>query len=681
MPDDQALISGAILLPFGFLTDVSAGALAAGTGGLKGLAAPAGGPANGSGASAGFEAELTELMQTLSGAETVDPPGGDEAAGLFSIPSDIVASPMASGLVLAGNGEAQVAEPAEGIEPQPGIPGGQGSAPEGVPLPVAPTASQPKAANDPLAGGSVPASGTADVNSPDVPIASVSSGTVPGAGIQQSNQAKGPVEVTSSQPVPAKGGNPDTTALQPRAATGVVQPIAADAPKALSPDVVPTPEVSPSADAAGVEEQPVAKAPFQNEAGVESEVRTGRRWQNELPEALRAPVQNVSRQVLPSPDPVALSVKGAPEGAGVLPAGPQVDASLSVPQAAPQANEQGVAAPKPVAASVPPQGDLVSGRGPASAPVGAEPEVAEAAAKTVPGTVVVRAAAQSSNSLPLEGGSSPLAPEAVVSSEGDAFSPEPLTQSTKDLAVKTSPSAGAGEKTSDSAPGTKQLDAAARVGAAAAPEIRPAAGVEPAPAANAFLAAQISAEELALIQQPLDGGASGEFAATIRGGEISGAMRTESLQVPGQAQSGQVSMQVAAEIVRNLKNGQTRFQMRFDPPELGRVDVNMRVGADGGVHAHLIVERPETLDMFLRDQRGLERALEAAGLSADSENLQFSLKQDGGREFASGDGQSEQSADAGQPQDGEEPDESVADLENTVQMTLAGRAGGLDLKI
>ncbi len=208
-------------------------------------------------------------------------------------------------------------------------------------------------------------------------------------------------------------------------------------------------------------------------------------------------------------------------------------------------------------------------------------------------------------------------------------------------------------------------------------DARPQAG----PLAAAVLAAQLPPDDPDAVTKPVEITTAGDFIATVRGGEAQGAVRTESLQTPNQAQSGQVATQVAAEIARNLKNGQTRFQMRFDPPELGRVDVNLRVGADGGVHAHLIVERPETLDMFLRDQRGLERALEAAGLNADSENLQFSLKQDGGRGFASGDGQGEQEAHLSEGAGGSESDDLDPETEEIIRLTLAESRGGLDVKI
>jgi flagellar hook-length control protein FliK len=85
--------------------------------------------------------------------------------------------------------------------------------------------------------------------------------------------------------------------------------------------------------------------------------------------------------------------------------------------------------------------------------------------------------------------------------------------------------------------------------------------------------------------------------------------------------------QVAFEMVRQIHQGQSRFAIRLDPPELGRVDVKMQVDAAGGVSARLVVERPETLDLFQRDQRTLERALAQAGLDSSRTSLEFSLRQ------------------------------------------------------
>ncbi|MEJ8472733.1 flagellar hook-length control protein FliK [Roseibium algae] len=118
-------------------------------------------------------------------------------------------------------------------------------------------------------------------------------------------------------------------------------------------------------------------------------------------------------------------------------------------------------------------------------------------------------------------------------------------------------------------------------------------------------------------------------------GDLGTATRVDPSQTAARLQTNAAAAQVAGAIARNAQNGQTRFQMRLDPAELGRIDVHMKMASDGSVQAHLIVERPETLDLFMRDQRGLEKALESAGLNTDSNSLQFSLQDQGGQQFAS----------------------------------------------
>jgi flagellar hook-length control protein FliK len=95
-----------------------------------------------------------------------------------------------------------------------------------------------------------------------------------------------------------------------------------------------------------------------------------------------------------------------------------------------------------------------------------------------------------------------------------------------------------------------------------------------------------------------------------------------------QAAQNPINMgQVAFEMVRQVHQGISRFNIRLDPPELGRVDVKMHVDAAGTLNARLTVERAETLDMFQRDRAALERALGQTGLDAGKANLEFSLRQ------------------------------------------------------
>jgi flagellar hook-length control protein FliK len=103
--------------------------------------------------------------------------------------------------------------------------------------------------------------------------------------------------------------------------------------------------------------------------------------------------------------------------------------------------------------------------------------------------------------------------------------------------------------------------------------------------------------------------------------------------------------QVAFEVVRQFEAGNSRFQIRLDPPELGRIDVKLDVDKSGTVNARLTVERPETLDLMQRDQRALQQALQQAGLDGTKTNLEFSLRQNPfAQQGGAGDGRGDQSA-------------------------------------
>lgn len=86
---------------------------------------------------------------------------------------------------------------------------------------------------------------------------------------------------------------------------------------------------------------------------------------------------------------------------------------------------------------------------------------------------------------------------------------------------------------------------------------------------------------------------------------------------------------LAVHIAQQHKNGARRFDIRLDPPELGRIEVRLDVSRDGQVTTHLVVERSETLDLLQRDARQLERALQNAGLNTSDDGMKFSLKDQG----------------------------------------------------
>jgi len=137
--------------------------------------------------------------------------------------------------------------------------------------------------------------------------------------------------------------------------------------------------------------------------------------------------------------------------------------------------------------------------------------------------------------------------------------------------------------------------------------------------------------------------------------------------------------QVAFEVVRQFEAGNSRFQIRLDPPDLGRIDVKLDVDKSGTVNARMTVERPETLDLMQRDQRALQQALQQAGLDASKTNLEFSLRQNpfaGQGGMGEGQGQQPGFAGNGSGLGGEEP---LASEIATSTYRGTASAGGVNL--
>ena len=83
---------------------------------------------------------------------------------------------------------------------------------------------------------------------------------------------------------------------------------------------------------------------------------------------------------------------------------------------------------------------------------------------------------------------------------------------------------------------------------------------------------------------------------------------------------------VAFEITSKALAGKGQFDIRLDPPDLGRIHVRLDVDRDGNVITHMVADRTDTLDMLRKDTAGLERALQDAGLKTSDNSLQFSLR-------------------------------------------------------
>jgi flagellar hook-length control protein FliK len=83
---------------------------------------------------------------------------------------------------------------------------------------------------------------------------------------------------------------------------------------------------------------------------------------------------------------------------------------------------------------------------------------------------------------------------------------------------------------------------------------------------------------------------------------------------------------LAIQIAVKSDQGTRHFDIRLDPPELGRVDVKLSIDNSGQAQAHLTVDKPQTLDMMQRDSSDLARALRDSGVNLAQNGLNFSLK-------------------------------------------------------
>ncbi|MBN8962602.1 MAG: flagellar hook-length control protein FliK [Rhizobiales bacterium] len=135
---------------------------------------------------------------------------------------------------------------------------------------------------------------------------------------------------------------------------------------------------------------------------------------------------------------------------------------------------------------------------------------------------------------------------------------------------------------------------------------------------------------------------------------------------------------LAVQIAASARAGNSRFEIRLDPAELGRIDVRLDVDRHGHVSSHLTVEKPETLAMLRQDAPQLQRALEDAGLKTGQNGLQFSLRDQSSGQQNNNNGQAER-----QPQRLMISETTAAPVvaASTTYSYAAGASRGLDIRV
>lgn len=255
---------------------------------------------------------------------------------------------------------------------------------------------------------------------------------------------------------------------------------------------------------------------------------------------------------------------------------------------------------------------------PAATPETNSPDVAPAAAApaaAVPGEAVPGAGAPRPAETP-ELAAQPVAPQLKLKQAADAAKTDISTDKPGSLASGVSHQDGeqaiidgANEQRDAGAPERAPANAEAATKQTARPHEGPAA-----PKSGAELAQNSGAAAPVHNVLPAQSTAAASAAAAAS---------------PAQAPAATVPVAgLAVEIAAQSNAGRSRFEIRLDPPELGRIDVRLEIDNEGHVKSRLIVERAETLDMLRRDAPQLERALQQAGLKTADNALEFSLRQD-----------------------------------------------------
>lgn len=188
--------------------------------------------------------------------------------------------------------------------------------------------------------------------------------------------------------------------------------------------------------------------------------------------------------------------------------------------------------------------------------------------------------------------------------------------------------------------GSKEASAPQRT-AMSAPTPAPAASSTPQPAipATQSMAAMLTAlqsglpaQELPDLHQSSEGGeirleSSSALLARQDSASVAGTRTTSALPHLRMA-SGHVA-ELGQMIARRFADGSRSFDIRLDPPELGRVQVRLEIGADRSVQAMLTADKPEALAELQRNARELQKALAEAGLELGENAIGFALSEGG----------------------------------------------------
>ena len=141
--------------------------------------------------------------------------------------------------------------------------------------------------------------------------------------------------------------------------------------------------------------------------------------------------------------------------------------------------------------------------------------------------------------------------------------------------------------------------------------------------------------------------------------------------------------QVTLQLHKMAKAGADQMTLQLRPAELGRIDIKLEFAKDGSntVKGIVIADTQAALDMLQKDSGGLQRALQDAGLRADSGSLQFNLRGDGQQNASAQNGNGQSASGNGAGGFASANDGSEATTANAAEETYYITPGRVNLRV
>lgn len=196
-----------------------------------------------------------------------------------------------------------------------------------------------------------------------------------------------------------------------------------------------------------------------------------------------------------------------------------------------------------------------------------------------------------------------------------------------DMTAQNQQSSGQGQNQGPQQQGPKTADPLTAVQTA---PLAAAMTEQPVEAVNSFSAvlaaqAEAGAQDVKDVPKPNVVAGLAAVGATQATEKSSPAQSAQSARAPRIPLQQQVMEQVSVQIDKAVKDGNDTVKIQLRPLDLGKIEIKLEM-VDGRVSATVTAERPETLALLQKDSKGLEKALEDAGLKPDANSTSFSLK-------------------------------------------------------